>query len=157
KEGETVPVNSVVAVIGAAGEAASPPPGKLPEAAVGQPEVPASKPSAALSGSGNGVQPVESPGATSKEDLRRQKSSRLPRRIARDHNVDISQIHGTGISGRVTKHDILGYIESGKAAPEPAPRPMPQPGPAYRPGENVQIVPMSVMRRKIAEHMVLSA
>src|SRR6185436_10373253 len=61
----------------------------------------------------------------------------------------------------------LGFIESGQAAPPPAlrpstgqpalARPAPQPGPAYRPGENVQIVPMSVMRKKIAEHMVLSA
>jgi len=161
KEGETVPVNSVVAVIGGAGEAAAAPaaPGKLPEAAVGQSEAPAAsapaaKPSAAPSGSGNGAQPA------TKEELRRQKSSPLVRRIARDHNVDITQIHGTGISGRVTKHDILGFIESGKAAPAPQPaqaRPVPQPGPAFRPGENVQIVPMSVMRKKIAEHMVLSA
>ena len=71
---------------------------------------------------------------------------------------------GSGISGRVTKNDILGLIESGgaKAPAAPAaqaarPAPMGTPGPTYRPGENVQVVPMSVMRKKIAEHMVMSA
>jgi 2-oxoglutarate dehydrogenase E2 component (dihydrolipoamide succinyltransferase) len=80
------------------------------------------------------------------------------RRIAKEHDVDIQQIQGTGISGRVTKGDILGYLESGPARqPSAQTRSVPTPGPAFRPGENVQVVPMSVMRRKIAEHMVLSA
>ena len=179
KEGETVPVNSVVATIGSADEAAASPapaaasgvaamepapaatvkatgaetPGRLPEAAAGQPET-----SSAV---------AAAPGPPSKEDLRRQKSSPLVRRIAREHNVDISGIEGTGISGRVTKSDILGYIESGRAAAPAAAsgaaqapgasRTVLAPGPAYRPGENVQVVPMSIMRKKIAEHMVLSA
>jgi 2-oxoglutarate dehydrogenase E2 component (dihydrolipoamide succinyltransferase) len=170
KEGETVPVNSVVAIIGADGEkpgaqeaqtqpaasasakaAAVEKSTPLPEAAVGQPEmVPASAAAA----------PAEPTGTLSQEELRRQKSSPLVRRIARDHDVDIRLIKGTGISGRVTKRDILGFIESGapKQAPTPSTaRPLPTPGPAYRPGERVQIVPMSVMRKKIAEHMVLSA
>ena len=182
KEGETVAVNSVVAVIGAAGEApsaapsAAPPaepdaaaaepsraaaaraagaqtPGAVPAAVVGQPETAA--PAAAAPAPDTGGGPAR------KEDLRRQKSSPLVRRIAREHNVDIRGIEGTGISGRVTKNDILGYIESG-AAGQPAPaqpqaRTTAAAGPAYRPGENVEIVPMSVMRKKIAEHMVLSA
>jgi 2-oxoglutarate dehydrogenase E2 component (dihydrolipoamide succinyltransferase) len=80
------------------------------------------------------------------------------RRIAREHNVDIQDVKGTGINGRVTKHDILGFIESGPPKAQPsAARPMPPSIPAFRPGENVRIEPMSVMRRKIAEHMVLSA
>jgi pyruvate dehydrogenase E2 component (dihydrolipoamide acetyltransferase) len=170
KEGETVPVNSVVAVIGpstelragAANEAATPsdksaPAAKatsqVPQAAVGQPETPEpSEPE-------EPKEPKE-PGPFTVEDLRRQKSSPLVRRIAREHNVDIRLIKGTGISGRVTKTDILGFIESGSAgrpAAAVAAKPMPTPGPAYRPGERVQIVPMSVMRKKIAEHMVLSA
>jgi pyruvate dehydrogenase E2 component (dihydrolipoamide acetyltransferase) len=176
KEGETVPVNSVVAVIGAAGEAAAAAPAaqapsapaaksveaptKLPESAVGQPERP--KPAAAAATPAKPDVPAPPQGPPSKEELRRQKSSPLVRRIAREHNVDIQHIQGTGISGRVTKHDILDYIESGAAAqPGAAPASTrPSPGahiPAYRPGENVQIVPMSVMRKKIAEHMVLSA
>jgi pyruvate dehydrogenase E2 component (dihydrolipoamide acetyltransferase) len=172
KEGETVPVNSVVAIIGAAGEKAAPSvpssntaavdasaaaatgaeiPTKLPEAAVGQPE------SVPLQRGGPAQQTDD---AASKEELRRQKSSPLVRRIAKEHNVDISEIQGTGLSGRVTKQDIIGYLESGAAAPAPAPgshAARAPAGPAFRPGENVQIVPMSVMRRKIAEHMVLSA
>ncbi|MCA1559893.1 MAG: 2-oxo acid dehydrogenase subunit E2 [Acidobacteria bacterium] len=163
KEGETVPVNSVVAIIGAAGEkvepdgssapaAEAPPaeiPTELPEAAVGQPEITPPP---------RGGRARQTEEAVSKEELRRQKSSPLVRRIAKEHNVDIREIQGSGLSGRVTKQDILGYLESGAAAPAPGyPAARPAAGPAFRPGENVQIVPMSVMRKKIAEHMVLSA
>src|SRR4051794_19905951 len=187
KEGETVPVNSVVAVIGVAGEKAVelPPKGshaaasqasgsqasgshaggavgqangqsEMPEAAVGQPEA---------ARGGQGVAAAEpspaAPAADTVEDLRRQKSSPLVRRIAREHNVDIRQINGTGISGRVTKNDILGYIETGAKPAAPAARPSgPAPGayvPAYKSGDRVEIVPMTIMRKKIAEHMVMSA
>ena len=93
-------------------------------------------------------------------------------RIASEHNVDVSQIEGTGRGGRVTKKDILGYIESGAGAPasteapqaapaapaEAAPQaptpPTPQPAPAAagaQPGETLE--PMSAMRKGIAEHM----
>ncbi|MDQ3212093.1 MAG: 2-oxo acid dehydrogenase subunit E2, partial [Acidobacteriota bacterium] len=94
-----------------------------------------------------------------REDLRRLKSSPLVRRIARDHNIDIARIAGSGLSGRVTKGDILGFIESGRDAPVPRAEARP-PGPStpvFPEGEHVQVVPMSVMRRKIAQHMVLSA
>ena len=177
KEGETVPVNSVVAVIGGADEksaaaaapATRPPasstPSTMPEAAVGQPE--AAPAVAAAAGGQVETAPArddaESGGALDKDELRRQRSSPLVRRIAREHNVDIRQINGTGISGRVTKHDILGFIESGQAAPSrPSEGAQPRPPtgahvPAYKPGERVEIVPMTIMRKKIAEHMVLSA
>ncbi len=180
KEGETVPVNSVVAVIGQAGEApaaggAGAGASSVPAAAVGQPETSAPSTGTAVDDRAAASEARPSTAAApaagdplSKEDLRRQKSSPLVRRIAKEHNVDIQQIQGTGISGRVTKHDILGFIESGgpqrAAASTQAPaashgqgRQLPAPGPAFRPGENVEIVPMSVMRKKIAEHMVLSA
>jgi 2-oxoglutarate dehydrogenase E2 component (dihydrolipoamide succinyltransferase) len=100
-----------------------------------------------------------------RDDLRRQKSSPLVRRIAREHNVDIGQIPGSGIGGRVTKHDILGYIEQPPAqapAAPPSARPAQAPSqpavhiPAYSSGDRVDIQPMSVMRKKIAEHMILS-
>jgi pyruvate dehydrogenase E2 component (dihydrolipoamide acetyltransferase) len=160
REGETVAVNSVVATIGTAGEVKGSAPASeaLPEAAAGQaetPEVVAAETATAEPAAGADSQPP----ATG-EDLRRQKSSPLVRRIAQEHKVDIAEIQGTGLSGRVTKQDILDYIESGKAAvpASPAARPpAPAPGPVYKPGEHVQVVPMSVMRRKIAEHMVLSA
>src|SRR5690606_34698508 len=93
----------------------------------------------------------------------RQRSSPLVRRIAKEHNVDVSQIAGTGIGGRVTKNDILGFIEKGGPAAAPAapaaaavaaaPAVSHAPVPSL-PGDRVE--PMSVMRRKIAEHMVLS-
>lgn len=78
------------------------------------------------------------------------------RRIAKEHDVDIAAIPGSGVGGRVTKQDILGYLEHRPAAGAAAPA---MPGahvPAFRPGEAVEIVPMGVMRKKIAEHMVLS-
>ena len=156
KEGETVPVNSVVAIIGAAGETIAAAPTANPEPAP-DPHVSATAPAAEDDAADADV---EAEGA---DGPHRQKSSPVVRRIAREHNVDISRIQGTGINGRVTKQDILGFIESGGTEPvtTDAARsvqiPSPAPGPVYRPGESVKVVPMSVMRRKIAEHMVLSA
>ena len=167
KEGETVAVNSVVAVIGSAGEnvnlpaeAGSHKSTSVPEAAVGQPESGSRQPEA------GGGQPEAGSGSASAADAatvdkepeagHRQRTSPLVRRIAREHNVDIRQINGTGISGRVTKNDILGFIEK---APKGAPaKPAPSVHvPAFKPGDKVEIVPMTIMRKKIAEHMVLSA
>jgi len=100
--------------------------------------------------------------------LRRTKSSPLVRKIAQEHNVDISQLEGTGLSGRVTKNDILSYIESGStaappqrpaervAAPAPAPPQEIVAPPPPRPQLGDRVEQMSVMRKKIAEHMVLS-
>jgi len=84
----------------------------------------------------------------------RHKSSPLVRKIAKEHNVDIGRIQGSGIGGRVTKQDILGFIDGGGAVTA---RPASEPAPApFVRGAADQVVPMSVMRRKIAEHMVLS-
>jgi len=168
KEGETVPVNSIVAVIGGALGAAADPEAAvdsdepaatahgpaeteqqtdLPEAAAGEREAATSR---------RGVPEAE----TGTDDLRRQKSSPLVRRIAQEHQVDLAAIHGSGIGGRVTKQDILDYIERGgpavpAAAQAPAKRPAP--GITFKAGERTSVVPMTVMRKKIAEHMVLSA
>jgi 2-oxoglutarate dehydrogenase E2 component (dihydrolipoamide succinyltransferase) len=103
------------------------------------------------------------------EELRRTKSSPLVRNIARQHNIDISRLEGTGASGRVTKNDILSFIESGGAMspqqasagaqPAPAARQQayePAPSPNVQPSVGDRVEPMSVMRRKIAEHMVMS-
>ena len=156
KEGETVPVNSVVAVIGggdapavASGRVESAAPAgnstAIPQAAVGQPE--ASAPA-------EQEHDDEEENGKADDDDRRLRSSPLVRRIAKEHNVDIRLIKGTGVSGRVTKQDILGFIESGgstassqagraarRGAPEPAP------GPVVRPGESVPVGTMSVLRR----------
>ena len=58
-------------------------------------------------------------GGATAEDLRRTKSSPLVRKIAEEHGIDISELDGTGMSGRVTKNDILSFIESGAPAPPP--------------------------------------
>ena len=91
-------------------------------------------------------------------------------RIAAEHNVDVSQVPGTGRGGRVTKKDILSFIESGapaeaappqeaQAAPAPGPAaapsqpPAPAPAAPVAPGAGETIEPMSAMRKGIAEHM----
>ena len=176
KEGDTVEVNTVVAILDGDGTAPSvksvseqPPapeptpapveakPTPPPPPAPAPPPPPAPKP----------------PAEATVEDLRRTKSSPLVRKIAQEHNVDISKLEGTGLSGRVTKNDILSFIESGTttapAAParQPeaprAPQPQAQPAPAEivapsppRPQMGDRVEQMSVMRKKIAEHMVLS-
>jgi 2-oxoglutarate dehydrogenase E2 component (dihydrolipoamide succinyltransferase) len=105
----------------------------------------------------------------SAEELRRTKSSPLVRKIAEEHGIDIKQLEGTGMSGRVTKNDILSFIESGAPAPQRAAAPSasaqaaPQVGapgtqhvPAMKPAEGDRVEQMSVMRKKIADHMIIS-
>jgi 2-oxoglutarate dehydrogenase E2 component (dihydrolipoamide succinyltransferase) len=172
KEGETVPVNSVVATIGAAGE-------KLEAAAapVAQPNGNA-KPSAQADGTSAATVAAPAPPSTTNAGATapaptpapqalqapeapagdRHKSSPLVRKIAHEHNIDIGQIAGSGIGGRVTKQDILGFIDQGSGTRDQGS------GIAARPDTAVpvvraagdEVVPMSVMRKKIAEHMVLS-
>ena len=170
KEGETVPVNTVVAVIGEAKVAAAPiaaaqppPPAAPPAAPVPAPVPAALAPTAVAAPAVVPAEPAAPSGAgLSGDQLRRRKSSPLVRRIAGEHGVDISRISGTGLGGRVTKQDILAHIgtaQGGATAVTPAATPVPQAShhmPAFKPGDNVQVVPMSVMRKKIAEHMVFS-
>jgi len=114
--------------------------------------------------------PRDDNGAPSAQELRRSKSSPLVRKIAEEHGIDLKQLEGTGMSGRVTKNDILSFIESGtpaQRAPAPAPvtatsqlalqgAPGTQQATALKPGAGDRVEQMSVMRKKIAEHMVLS-
>lgn len=124
----------------------------------------------AAQGNGGAATQARSIGEQSAEELRRTRSSPLVRNIAREHGVDISRLEGTGMSGRVTKNDILSFIESGASAAAPtqtqttlasAPSmptsapPLPS-APSAQPGEGDRVEAMSVMRRKIAEHMILS-
>src|SRR5688572_14920722 len=193
KEGETVPVNSVVATIGAAGEAPAPSAPSngaaksekadatgTPGATVAAPAAPDTKPAPTASqevherssaAAAERMSGREGGAPLSSAELR-QKSSPLVRKIAKEHNVDISQIHGSGIGGRVTKHDILGFIDNGgaKAAPASfdsrsgraaaeslAQDATLQARPASVPrGPSDEVVAMSVMRKKIAEHMIVS-
>jgi len=179
-EGQTVPIQTVVAVIdGAAGAAASAASAPAP-AKTAAPAPPASAKAAAPApapAAGAPAPPVRPSG----EKVR---SSPLVRKIAREHNIDLAQVRGTGAGGRVSKDDILAAVDSGVSAPSPAPVSAPSVAPAAPPrpagppppagGAQVsalletavprermyfgqyEVQPMSVMRQKIAEHMVLS-
>jgi 2-oxoglutarate dehydrogenase E2 component (dihydrolipoamide succinyltransferase) len=175
QEGETVAVNSVVGSIAAegadSGDEAEPVQsaeahGEAALEAVAA-QVPAGVAHASTSTQpqGNGSAPDAAP-AGSHDDPRRHKSSPLVRRIARDHNVDVSRIRGSGAGGRVTKRDILQFVGSAdapssaqgsRAADQAAPAGATT-GSAARPdpSDRIEIQPLSVMRRKIAEHMVFS-
>ncbi|HYH09240.1 MAG TPA: 2-oxoglutarate dehydrogenase, E2 component, dihydrolipoamide succinyltransferase [Thermoanaerobaculia bacterium] len=163
QEGATVPVNAVVARIGTEGQGQAQP-APQPAAAA-----PAPAPESPRPAEREEAQEDEQ-NVTSLDERRRTRSSPLVRKIAAENNVDIRQVTGTGVSGRVTKNDILDYIQNPKpaaaapkpaAAPAPAPQsrptPAPAPAPAPRtPGQTSTVEPLSVMRKKIAHHMVQS-
>ncbi len=178
QEGQTVPVQTLVAVIetdkGASATAA-------PSAAVQR--APAAS-GAAVASSPPAPKPAPAPAATSPvprapspvppkgdgaetaEERLRRKSTPLVRKIAAEHQVDISTIPGTGFAGRVTKQDILGVIERGTAMPAAAPAgpvprsPLPSVGPVAHPvvdpwpGDRVE--PFSKIRKITADHMIMS-
>ncbi len=167
QEGQTVPVQTVVARLetekGAAVEASSPAPepaaaAEAPAAAASPSAAPASAPaSPAGSAGGNGA---------SFEERIRTKSSPLVRKMAAEHGVELSALQGTGIAGRVTRKDLLQYLESGaaKAAPS-APAPAAASAGAELGGVRAPVVeawpgdvvePMSRIRQLTSEHMTLS-
>jgi 2-oxoglutarate dehydrogenase E2 component (dihydrolipoamide succinyltransferase) len=78
------------------------------------------------------------------------------RRLAAEHGLDISQIPGTGNGGRVTKDDVDAWLVREERVGQPSAAPVVAPPPAAAPAANVRVEKMSVMRRKIAEHMVQS-
>jgi pyruvate dehydrogenase E2 component (dihydrolipoamide acetyltransferase) len=156
KENETVAVNTVVGVIDGEGAAVAP-------AAPGEVGVPAPQPAPSAAppapsvAAGPGAIPAMPPPAAFPEgaEAGEIRTSPLVRRIAREQHVDLSQVKGSGLGGRVSKKDILDFIErrgSGVAAPE-APHVTPAPVTFEGP---TQVVPMTPMRRQIAEHMVAS-
>jgi len=156
KEGQTVAVNSVVARIAGSEEASAPAPKPVPAAAPAPAPAPAPEPPRAAA-----PPPKPAPAPTpakepekvaSLEERRRTKSSPLVRKIAAENNVDISQLQGSGISGRVTKNDILAALSSPAAAPAPTAAPKAE----FKSGEAIRLEPLSVMRKKIAQHMILS-
>jgi len=150
KEGETVAVNHVVAVIGDAAAAAAAETAPAPAPATSPAPAPAASPAPAKEAAAPPAPPPPAQETPSAEELRRQKSSPVVRKIAAEHGVDIAQIEGSGAGGRVTKQDILGYMETKPAAAAPPPSP-----PVPRMARD-EVVPMTVMRRKIAEHMIAS-
>jgi 2-oxoglutarate dehydrogenase E2 component (dihydrolipoamide succinyltransferase) len=160
----------------------APPPPPAPAAAAAPVAPPAPKPSAAPAPTPASAAPAAVPAATAEDETAaRQRSSPLVRRIAAEHGIDLAMVPGTGIQGRVTKDDILAFVAKGHTtpaapapaattAPMPAPRPLPAPpaavhgaplsgatlGPAGAFAGDELREPLSIMRQKIAEHMVLS-
>ena len=135
-EGETVQVNTVLAVIG--GEGAT-----VESAAVPAPVVPSAY--AAAEVATPAPQPVERTGKL--------RSSPLVRRIAREHNIDLIYVPGTGSEGRVTKEDILRYVAN--PAPKPATAAQEFAAPQVSPqGLREEVTPMTRMRAIIAERML---
>jgi 2-oxoglutarate dehydrogenase E2 component (dihydrolipoamide succinyltransferase) len=172
KPGETVAVNTVVGRIGSASEQPAaktegPPsearPAEAPRTAAA-PAPAAATPPAAAPPPPAAAAPAAPPGTgetkiTPLEERIRTRSSPLVRKIAQEHAVELGEVEGTGIAGRVTKNDILSYIDNRRPATRPEAARLAT-APALRPalprGERDQVVPMSVMRKKIAERMVES-
>lgn len=159
EEGKTVSINTVVARIEEGGNGAAPRPKAAEVARPAPSAAPAQPPPAAASSTVETAAEVAGP------------LSPLVRKMAREHNLDLSRITGTGAGGRITKQDVEAYLAqpAGQptAPPVPAP-PAPRAAPAAPPrapavspvppaGQpKIRVEPMSTMRLKIAEHMVLS-
>lgn len=178
QEGATVGINTIVGRIGggapsaagpapAAAEPASPPPAPPAPAAAAPvpvaPPPPQPAPSAPASPAPVAPPPSSSKDATGDDDALGPLSP-LVRKMAREYNIDLAQVKGSGAGGRITKQDVEGFISStagravGSAAPAPAPSSAPAP-PAPIPfaeSAKTRVEPMTNMRLKIAEHMVHS-
>ncbi|BDU76545.1 dihydrolipoamide acetyltransferase family protein [Mesoterricola sediminis] len=155
----TVPVGTIVARLGAAGEKPAPAPARAEITPAPAPEAPVAPPP-----------PVAE--EDSLEGRLRTKSSPLVRRMAADNGVDLTQVKGSGMMGRVTKQDMEAHLAARGAAPAAAPAPaqpapaQPAPAaapkapalaiPAFAPGERVRVEPMSRMRKIISDNMVFS-
>jgi pyruvate dehydrogenase E2 component (dihydrolipoamide acetyltransferase) len=190
-EGQTVPIQTIVATIDSDGAAtataagapasakseepkAAQPPSAQPEAAKPAAAATSPQPSKAAAGAPQADDDDEDDDASGSKV----RSSPLVRRIARENNVDLSQVTGTGAGGRISKQDILAAVEGGAASrpsagaparPPAAPSAPPHSGGAAAsavletavPREKMyfghyEVQPMSIMRQRIAEHMVLS-
>ena len=163
-EGTTVQVNTVVGTIASDGEA--PAPAASSKVAAPSPEkraAPAAAPPAPETES------APPPPASLHDEDEHARSSPLVRKIAREHNVDLSQVSGTGLGGRITKQDILAFIDGQSSAPPtqaaPAPAagyatPAPAPVATQRPSAPAAIpgdlVPLTQMRKIIAQRMIES-
>ncbi len=171
KEGQTVQINTVVAVIGdGSAKPAEAKPASEDESRAEAKAPPKEAPKEAPREM-KGPAPVAGPAEEEEgEELPDQEhsgvhSSPLVRRIAKEHGIDLAAFSGkgTGINGRITKRDILSYIEQAPRSPSkpqsaarPPAAPAQQAPPAMKFSGDVERVPMTPMRKAIAEHMILS-
>jgi pyruvate dehydrogenase E2 component (dihydrolipoamide acetyltransferase) len=159
-EGATVQVNTVVGTIAADGEsvaAAAKPAAAAPPAPVAA-EKRESAPPKPQAPAAEHKEVIQFP----QEEEDHARSSPLVRKIAREHNVNLSQVSGTGLGGRITKQDIMAFLERSQpsatpaastAATAPAPKPLAPPAPVPIPGD---LVPITQMRKIIAQRMIES-
>ncbi len=182
-EGQTVPIQTIVGVIDAAGSAAATPAPAAAKPAAPAP-VPSKAPAAAAPAAPIAAAPVPASSGSSGERIH---SSPLVRRMAKEHGIDLSTVQGTGAGGRISKQDIEAVIAAGgtpaatppaysasaPAAPSRPATPPPPTTPGVSGGQahvaletavprekmyfgNYEVQPMSTMRQRIAEHMVAS-
>jgi len=155
-EGNTVQVNTVVGVIGEGnGVSASAP---APAKATAPPPAPsmARAPSPASPAAPPQAPSVPSASVHEEEEDSDVRSSPLVRKLAREHNVDLAKVHGTGTGGRVTKQDVLDFVEHRTSAPAPAQSVARAPSPASPAVIPGDLVPLSQMRKIIAQRMIES-
>ncbi len=176
QEGQTVPVQTVVGVLETEAGAAAPAPAKpeppkaaTPAPAAPKPEPPKAAPAPAPAAAAPAPPPRPSGrpadgdggGVQTAEQRLRTKSTPLVRKIAAEHSVDISRIPGSGYAGRVTKQDILGYIERAPARAPTYDAPRTTHGssvehPIVEPWPGDRVEPWSKIRKITADHMVMS-
>ena len=180
-EGQTVPVQTVVARLETEkGAATAGPSAPAPASGTGDgnsrakaaaaaggppPKTESTAPPAASSHPPIAAPTAKAAAPNSLKERLRARSSPLVRKMAAEHGIEIAALQGTGIAGRVTKRDLLGYLEAGGARPGAAPRIAPSMhapggaehhGPVPEPWPGDVVEPMSVMRQRISEHMVMS-
>lgn len=163
KEGDTVPVGAVIAVVGDAGAASAPAPEPAPAPVAAPtpeptPVAPTAPTVAVAAPSSSGDAPLLSP---------------VVRRLISENNLDVAKISGSGPGGRITREDVLALIDAqaGKSAPAPAPAPAPAaaPAPAVAPApvaakaapaadsnEREKRIKLSKIRKLTGEHMIMS-
>ena len=169
QEGETVEINTLVARIGDGSGSGGDEPAAEPApepAAAPQPAAKESSAPVAAAAVAKAPEQARQPAVNGKaaESGERVRSSPLVRRLAKEQNIDLSRVSGTGQGGRVSKKDIEAYLKSGAGAPAAASAPASasgetlgtfRPAPAARFG-NHSVEPLPTMRKKIAEHMALT-
>ncbi|MBM3759492.1 MAG: 2-oxoglutarate dehydrogenase, E2 component, dihydrolipoamide succinyltransferase [Acidobacteria bacterium] len=160
-EGSTVGINTVVARIGEGGAAAAPAPPPVAAAPPPPPPPPAPAPVPVAPP----PPPAPAPAPVVEVESANGPLSPLVRKMAREYNIDLAHVPGTGAGGRITKQDIESYIEAqaartvasaapAAAAPTPAAATIAPPAAAVP--AKTRVEPMSIMRKKIAEHMIKS-